>query len=88
MKKLFIFALLFLIPTYSYSASYIDKQLKESKKNVKYDTVNKRLKREDYTKSFANISNLEEIKDPKLIKLIDVTPKSDDKFQTKISEDF
>lgn len=87
MKKLIIFTLLFLIPSYSYSTSYIDKQLKEAKKNVKYNTTKIQLQNQDYADRFSKNANLTEIKNPKLIKLTEITEISDKDYQKKLADD-
>ena len=87
MKKFLALVLLFLVPTNVYSASYVDKQLKEAKKNAKYNTVDKRLNRSNYTKNFTSAVNVNEIKDPQLIKLTDMVPVADAKYQEKMAKD-
>lgn len=54
MKKFLVGILLLSMPSYCFCSTYIDKQLKETKKNAKYNTVNKQIKRDDYTARFSN----------------------------------
>lgn len=62
-KGLIIFLLLMVVQTPSLASSYLDKQIKEATKNVKYSTTSKHVKR--LPKNIV----ITPIKDPKLIQL-------------------
>ena len=87
MKKLLVFLFLLLLPMNSYASSYVDRQLKEAKKNAKYNTVDKRLNRGDYTQSFSQKIDISRIKDPELIKLSDIDVVSEKNYEKKIAAD-
>lgn len=83
-KKIIILLLVFLqMP--AFASSYLDKQLKEVKKNQKYGTVQKQTAK--YSVPSASINKFVEIKDPKLIKLSDVPEVSERAYQLKLKED-
>lgn len=67
------------------SASYIDKQLKEVKKNTKYNSVQK-YKR-SYETPVVQVKNVENLKDPKLIKLSEYTLIDEKDYQAKLDKD-
>lgn len=88
MKKLIILLLLLFINSSAYAGSYIDKQLKETKKNTQYNTV--KIHKRNYQK--VNIpkikpANIKDLKDPKLIKLSDYTPVNAKDYEAKIAKD-
>ena len=64
MKKILtVVFLIFAIQMPSFASSYLDKQIKEAKKNVKYSTTNKHVKK------LPKHTITAPIKDPKLIQL-------------------
>lgn len=81
MKK--ISFLLFIILAFNSfcMASYLDKQLKNSKKSSKYNSV------KIYTQNDLNLSNSGKIKDPKLIKISNYTEISESVFKKKLEKD-
>ena len=85
MKKFLVGILLLSMPSYCFCSTYIDKQLKETKKNANYNTVNKQIKRDDYTARFSN--NIVEVRDPKLIKLTEIVPVDEKDYAKKLSND-
>ncbi len=88
MKKILIILLAISIQNTAFAGSYIDKQLKEAKKNSKYNTVQKIKRNYDIKPEYSDFHlPASAIKDPKLIKLANY-PKVDEKaFQTKLAED-
>lgn len=88
MKKLFILLIALSIPNCSLAYSYVDKQLKEVKKNTRYNTVKihkRNYFQTDYSK--VNITKPKNIKDPKLIKLSDFTPVDEKAYKDKLQKD-
>lgn len=85
-KKLLIFALIFAIQLPVFAGSYIDKQLKEAKKNNKYKTTQTQVQSHNITPLLNNNTSLE-IKDPKLIKLSDIEPVDENKYKLKVQQD-
>ena len=84
MKKSILAILLVLaIQIPALADSYIDKQLKESKKNTKYSTMKKHTAKHDIAKK----GTLNEIRDPKLITLSEIKPVDEAKYQAKIAKD-
>ncbi len=84
MKKFLITLMLASLPL-QVSASYMDTQLKDTKNNVKYNTVNK-YKR-SYQNLNLNIRKINDLKDPKLIQLKTYPEISEKDFQTKLAKD-
>ena len=87
MKKIIVLVLLVSLSCNAFGASYVDKQLKQIKYNQKYNTTDKQLKRKDYTKEFSEQFDIKNIKDPKLIKLTNITPIDEKKYQDKLKQD-
>ena len=87
MKKFFIIFLILLVPTTVFAKSYVDRQLKETKHNQKYNSVNKHLQDVDINNVFNTRLNIKNIKDPKLIKLTETIPPNDKDFQNKLNID-
>lgn len=88
MKKILILCLVFILQNSAIAGSYIDKQLKETKKNVKYNTV--KSHKRNYAKvelPQVNIKNTENLKDPKLIKLSDYKPVDEKLYKAKLAND-
>lgn len=89
MKKFIALILVFSFSLPSFAGSYIDKQLKEAKKNQKYQSVKIHTQTLDDIKiSTTNpaITNIT-IKDPKLIKLSDITPIDENLYKQKLKAD-
>ena len=87
MKKILCLTVALLIGTCVFAGSYIDKQLKETKKNVKHNSIKTQLKDSSYADLYIQKQNIKEIKDPKLIKLSDFEPIEDTLYQNKLTQD-
>lgn len=87
MKKFLVLLLILFTPSYSYSVSYMDRQLREVKHNAKYNTTQKQLGEVNYITKFSKTTDISSIKDPKLIKLIDIEPINDKDYAKKIAKD-
>ena len=87
MKKFLCITVLLLLGTSVMAGSYIDKQLKETKKNQKYNTVKTQLEDTSFVDSYIQKSNIKDIKDPKLIKLSNIEPVDEKLYQKKIAQD-
>lgn len=87
MKKILILGLIISLQSGAFAASYIDKQLKEVKKNVKYNSV--KINTRNYSNIDANFKNLQtiQVKDPKLIKLSNVKPIDEKLYNQKLAGD-
>ena len=83
MKKiLVVLFLIFAIQIPSFASSYLDKQIKEAKKNVKYSTTNKHVKK------LPKHTITAPIKDPKLIQLSSKKIVIDDAaYEKKLQQD-
>lgn len=86
MKKILVTLLVLSIPSCVFASSYIDRQLKETRKTPKYNSV-KIYKQNYLNDEDVQIKRIENLKDPKLIKLSDYTPIDDKDFKTKLSKD-
>jgi len=86
-NKLIILFLIvsFCVNNVAYASSYIDKQIKSSKKNVKYSSVKKYTVQYDEQENTQSEDN--EIKDPKLIKLSSVKQIKSSDYSKKIQQD-
>ena len=84
-KKLFAVLMILCLQMPVFAGSYLDKQLKESKKNVKYNSVKKHTAK--YTLPKADPDVLTQIKDPKLIKLSNVKPVNETAYKNKLAND-
>lgn len=87
MKKFLCLSVALLLGSSVLAGSYIDKQLKEAKKNVKYNSVQTQIKDTSYADSYIQKYDIKTIKDPKLIKLSDIEPVDDKLYQKKLKED-
>ncbi|MBQ8460562.1 M48 family metallopeptidase [bacterium] len=87
MKKFILFLLLLSVPSMCYGKSYIDSQLKNVKKNIKYNSV------EPHRNYHYNISEIPvaakpvKIFDPGLIKLSEYKPVSESNYNAKLAKD-
>lgn len=83
-KKILAILLVLFIQTPVFAGSYIDKQLKEAKKNEKYKTTQKHISvpTQAYTKT-----NAVSIKDPRLIKFSDIPHVDENIYQAKVAAD-
>lgn len=86
MKKILVTLLVLSIPSCVFASSYIDRQLKETRKTPKYNSV-KIYKQNYLNDEDVQIKRIENLKDPKLIKLSDYTLIDDKDFKTKLSKD-
>ena len=68
-KKILAILLVFALQVPAFAGSYIDKQLKEAKKNEKYKTTPKHISTPVQQFQYATVKN---IKDPGLIHLSDI----------------
>lgn len=84
MKKIVALLLVLSMQSPMY-ASYMDKQLKDAKKNAKYNTVQTHQK--NYYNVLPTSSLSAEIKDPKLIKISDAKPVNKDLYSKKLKKD-
>jgi len=84
MKKFLISMILVSLPLQA-CASYLDSQLRDTKNNTKYNTVNK-YKR-SYQKLNLNTRKINDLKDPKLIQLKTYSEISEKDFQAKLAKD-
>ena len=88
MNKFLITACIIMFGSSVFAGSYIDKQLKETKKNAKYQTVKIHTQTIDDIKTNTEISEkIQNLKDPKLIKLSQVTPVEEKAYNQKIADD-
>ena len=91
MKKIFCLLLSLSVSTSAFAGSYVDKQLKEAKKNAKYQTVKIHTQTLDDIKidtdSYKTISKINNLKDPKLIKLSDAEPIDNKLYEQKLAQD-
>ncbi len=90
MKKILILLLVLLVSNHCvFASSYLDKQIKEAKKNEKYQTVKIHTQSLDNIKLKGTIEGKykKEIKDPKLIQLSEVIPIDDNLYKQKLAND-
>ena len=87
MKKILCLTVALLIGTNVLAGSYIDRQLKEAKKNTKYNTVKTQLKDSSYADLYIQKQDIKNIKDPKLIKLSNFEPIDEKLYQKKLAQD-
>lgn len=83
MKKILLIACIIAFGNSVFAGSYLDKQIKETKKNKQYQTVQFHTK----THSDINFTKSDTIKDPQLIKLSDFTPIDENLYKKKIDKD-
>lgn len=83
MKKIFAFFLIMVINLPVYAGSYLDKQLKAAKKNVKYEAVQKHTAKYNMPAINADI----ELKDPHLISLSSIPPVNESEYKAKLAKD-
>lgn len=83
-KKILAILMILALQTPVFAGSYIDKQLKEAKKNEKYKTTQKHISAPVQQFQYATVQN---IKDPKLIELSDIKPVDNAAYKTKIASD-
>ncbi len=83
MKKIFVILLALAINTPAFAGSYLDRQLKTTKKNVKYESVKKHTAK--YVTPAINTDI--ELKDPHLISLSDIPKVNEKEYQAKIAKD-
>ena len=89
MKKIFVLLLALSVQTCALSSTHhMDRQLKEMKKNKKYNTVQKLTKDHSATTKLPNIKleNIK-IKDPELVKLQEYKKISEADFKAKLAKD-
>lgn len=82
-KKIFAILLVMLINLPVFAGSYLDKQVKATKKNVKYESVKKHTAKYDMPKINKDI----ELKDPHLISLSNVPVVNESQYKAKIAKD-
>ncbi|MBO6088467.1 M48 family metalloprotease [bacterium] len=87
MKKFLCLSVALLLGTSVFAGSYIDKQLKEAKKNVKHNSVKTQVRDTSYADLYIQKQDIKNIKDPKLIKLSDIEPVDEKLYQKKLKED-
>lgn len=89
MKNFLILLLVLTMQTSASASSYIDKQLKETKKNTQYNTVKTHKRNYVQTNNTVLVKAVmpNNLKDPKLIKLSDFTPVDNKDYQAKIAKD-
>ncbi len=81
-KKILVILLTLAIQIPVLADSYIDKQLKESKKNTKYSSVKKHTTKYELPKKSIN-----DLKDPKLIQLSNIPLVDEETYKAKLSAD-
>ena len=86
MKKILVAFLGVLFLSNIASASYIDKQLEEVKKNNKYSAVKKYVKTYNQYKN-SEVKRIDNLKDPHLIVLSEYDTISDDLYNIKLQKD-
>lgn len=86
MKKILVILVLLSFQAVAFGASYIDKQLKEVKKNSKYNTSQKYERSFDKLDTYIKKSSLP-LKDPKLFTFSTVTPVDANKYKAKLQQD-
>lgn len=84
MKKLLITLIVLSLSGSAYAKSYLDSQLKNVKKSVKYNSV--QTLKKNYTES-SDISFIKTVYDPKLIKLSDFQPVDESEYKAKLAKD-
>ncbi len=82
-KKIFAILLIMSFNLPVFAGSYLDKQLKETKKNVKYESVKKHTAKYNLPKTNNDI----EFKDPHLISLSNVPEVKESQYKAKIAKD-
>ena len=82
-KKILAILLILAMQTPVFAGSYIDKQLKETKKNVKYNSVSTHTTRYSAENKRQNLN----VKDPKLIKLSSIPQVDEQTYKNKLLED-
>lgn len=87
MKKVLCLTVALLVGTSVLAGSYIDKQLRESKKNSKFNTVKTQLQDSGYADLYIQKQDIKNLKDPKLIKLSNSEPIDEKLYQKKIDND-
>lgn len=85
MKKFLLVLLILALPGCAYSKSYLDSQLKNVKKSVKYNSV--QTLKKNYVESSNIKVNKKSIQDPKLLKLSDFQRVNDDLYRAKLAKD-
>ena len=84
MKKIiFVFLLATSISVPVFASSYLDKQLKETSKNIKYESVQKHTAKYSMPQFDTSI----ELKDPKLITISNIPKVNENDYKAKIAKD-
>ena len=84
MKKLLITLLVLSVPNFALAKSYLDAQLKTTKKSVKYNSV--QTLKKNYEPTVSN-NVLTSVYDPKLINLSEFSPVSEKDYKLKLAKD-
>lgn len=84
MKKILVLGVILVLQTSAFASSYVDKQLKEAKKNQQRNSV--QIHKVNYAQA-PQIKKAQDIKDPKLIKLSDYKPVSEKDYSEKLAKD-
>jgi len=84
MKKVLVFIMILTLQTSAIAGSYVDKQLKEAKKNQQRNSV--KIHKVNYNQ-IPTTKPVKDIKDPKLIKLSNYKPVSEKEYSAKIAKD-
>lgn len=87
MKKILVIAALVISQSASFASSYMDRQLREVKKNQEYSSTKIHTKDYQETDNFVKTLDKVELKDPKLIKISNVTPIYETAYQKKLAAD-
>lgn len=87
MKKILVVLALVIFQSVSFASSYMDRQLREVKKNQEYSSS--KIHTTDYqnTDNFVKTINKIDLKDPKLIKISNITPVNETSYQKKLAAD-
>ncbi len=87
MKKILGLLIALSLPLSAFAGSYVDKQLKEIKKNTKYSTPQQHAIKYEYLDTNLEKQILPNIKDPKLITLSEITPIDETSYAKKLAQD-
>lgn len=87
MKKVFILLIVVFTCNSVFAGSYVDKQLKEAKKNTKYNSVQKFQRDYSSIDAYVNPEYIKDLKDPKLIKFEDYTKVDETAYKQKLLND-
>lgn len=87
MKKILGLFIALSLPLNAFAGSYVDRQLKEIKKNTKYSTPQQHVLNYEYLNKNLEKYTPINIKDPKLINLSDITPVDETSYAKKLAQD-